>query len=336
MLAPAQWTQRVGALTAIPRLLIAHGAAPSELLAGAGLLPDALDHAENRVPYPAIVQLLTACAGATGCVHFGILAGAQWHLADLGLAGRLARHSEDLGSALETLTVYMRLNNQGAAAYLTKSGGVAELGYAVFHPRVTEISVAYDVAMASAVNQVRDLLDDPRWRPAEVLLPRTAPGDERAYSQHFGISARFNSDRAALRFPASELGRPLPEADAGRKERLLEEADSMLGDEFLLRLHESLRMLLLQGAANSDRVAASLAMHRRTLMRRLARRGTSFQEILDQVRFDVARQLLRETGLSITEIGAALGFSETSAFTHAFRRWSGMSPSEWRNRPSGA
>lgn len=330
MLSPPTWTQRVGGLTAVPGLLRALGADPGEVLDAVGLPPDAFDDAEHRLPYVAVIRALAECARTTGCEHFGLLAGAQWHLPDVGLVGALCRHSDRVGSALETLAVYLRLNNQGATCFFERSGEYAELGYAVFHPELTETAVACDLAIATAANLVRGMVGDPNWHPAEVLLSRAAPSDTRPYRQHFNCPVRFDADRAALRIPARELDRPLPDADLERKEHFLDEAERVLGDEFLVRIYDSLRRLLLKGAVDSHAVAATLAMHRRTLMRRLEQRGTSFQKVLDEVRFAVARQLLRETALSATEIAAALGFSESSAFTHAFRRWSGTSPSEWR------
>ena len=322
----------MGGLTALPRLLLAHGASPAEVLAGADLPSDALDDADAHIPYPSAVKLLADCAKATGCAHFGVLAGAEWHLTDLGLPGQLARHSDRLGAGIETMAVYLRLNNQGAASYFSTSSRFGELGYAAFHPQATAMAVIYDTVMASATNQIRGMLGDLHWRPMEVLLPRAAPADVEPYNRHFGCPIRFDADRAALRLPLRELDRPLPEADAERKERLLDEAERRMGNEFLIRVYESLRMLMLQGSADSSIVANHLAIHRRTLVRRLAKHGTSFQEILDQVRFGVARQLLRETSRRVTDIGAALGFSESSAFTHAFRRWSGVSPRTWRSR----
>jgi AraC-like DNA-binding protein len=311
-------------------MLRAYGVSPTEVLEAGGIAPDALDHAENRLPYASAVALLNHAARITGLPHFGLLVGAAWGLDDMGLPGQLARHSERLAAGLETLTVYMRLNNEAAAAYFRTSDAGGELGYAVFQPQVTEVAVAYDVATATAAVQVREMLGNARWRPQEVLLPRSTPKDAGPYKRHFGCPIRFDADRAALVIAAGDIERPLPHADAGRMNRLLEEAEGLLGDQFLVRVYESMRLLLLRGAADSIGVAAQLAIHRRTLIRRLAQRGTSFQEILDQVRYDVARQLLRETRRSVTDIGAALGFSESSAFTHAFRRWAGCTPKAWR------
>jgi AraC-like DNA-binding protein len=88
-----------------------------------------------------------------------------------------------------------------------------------------------------------------------------------------------------------------------------------------------LRTLLLERKASGDEVAHILSMHRRTLNRRLEAQGTSFQNILDEVRFEAACQLLDATKIPLTEIAASLGYSESSAFSRAFRRWSGEAPS---------
>jgi AraC-like DNA-binding protein len=85
-------------------------------------------------------------------------------------------------------------------------------------------------------------------------------------------------------------------------------------------------------AASGDEVAKQLSMHRRTLDRRLKTEGTTFQEVLDEVRFEAACQLLDTARIPITEIAATLGYAETSAFSRAFRRWSGTTPLERRRK----
>jgi AraC-like DNA-binding protein len=73
-----------------------------------------------------------------------------------------------------------------------------------------------------------------------------------------------------------------------------------------------------------------MRMTRRTLARRLEAEGTTFKELSDSVHFEIPRQAIRNTALSLTRISLALNYSEPSAFTRAFRKWSGMSPGEWR------
>ena len=86
----------------------------------------------------------------------------------------------------------------------------------------------------------------------------------------------------------------------------------------------------MRGGCSAEKVAGLLAMHRRTLARRLSAEGTAFSIMADEGRFEIARQLIDHTDIPLAQIAAALDFSEASAFTRAFRRWSGQTPSAWR------
>jgi AraC-like DNA-binding protein len=89
-------------------------------------------------------------------------------------------------------------------------------------------------------------------------------------------------------------------------------------------------LLLLKGHCSGDDVAQILAMHRRTLNRRLKAQGTTFQATLGEVRYTVARELLRESSLVLDDIAAALGYTSVSTLIRSFKRWSGTSPARWR------
>ncbi len=90
------------------------------------------------------------------------------------------------------------------------------------------------------------------------------------------------------------------------------------------------RTQLMHERVSVEGVSGLFGMSRRTLSRRLKSEGASFNDILNGVRFEVAAQLLAETEIPLAQIAAALDYAEPSAFTHAFRRWSGSSPAEWR------
>jgi AraC-like DNA-binding protein len=91
-----------------------------------------------------------------------------------------------------------------------------------------------------------------------------------------------------------------------------------------------LRAEFIQSPWSGQAVARHLALHRRTLSRRLRAEGTSFRAVASQMRFETAKQLLADTNMTLAQISACLGFSEAAAFTHAFRRWAGTTPSIWR------
>ena len=84
--------------------------------------------------------------------------------------------------------------------------------------------------------------------------------------------------------------------------------------------------------ATLEQAAELFSMHPRTLNRRLADKGCTFRGLAEEVRYDLARQFLENTGMPISQIAAALGYAETSAFTRAFRRWSGFSPTVWQEQ----
>jgi len=142
---------------------------------------------------------------------------------------------------------------------------------------------------------------------------------------------RFDQDHCALRFSADWMQHALAAHDGERARVGLEALGSVEEIDLVPKLHRTLRLLLVAGRSSGDEVAQALALHRRTLNRRLRAQGTTFQKILDEVRFAVARQLLEQTQMSIPDIAAALCYSEVSAFTHAFRRWSGTTPTRWRS-----
>jgi AraC-like DNA-binding protein len=97
-------------------------------------------------------------------------------------------------------------------------------------------------------------------------------------------------------------------------------------------LRRALRHRVIGGNCSAGDVALVLSMHRRTLNRCLRREGTTFRAVLDRVRFEAARDLLRDRRRDIEDVARALGYAEPSAFTRAFRRWAGVPPSRWRDR----
>ena len=324
-------SHRAGALAEIPGLLRELGADPAEVAASAGLDTDALDSLENRIPFVATGRLLQVCAVKTGCPHFALLVGQRTRLSHLGLPGQLARHSPTVGAALRTFAVYQHLNNQGMATFLLEKDGVATVGPVVYQKGAEHVDQIYDVNVAATLSVMRELCGA-HWRPDRVLFSHSKPADGGLYRRSFQAPCQFNAERTALAFPASVLDHRLAGADPAQL-RILE-AQARARDDFgvAFRLRRTLRILLLAQAASGDQVAKLLLMHRRTLNRRLKAEGTTFRELLDEVRFEAACQLLDTARIPITEIAVSLGYAETSAFSRAFRRWSGATPLERRRK----
>lgn len=323
------WRQRVGALQAAPRLMRELGVDPRPVLVAAGLNESAFDLAENTIPYAALGRFMHVGAQHTGLEHFGLLVGEAWGLQDLGLPGQLARHAATVRDALRCAVVYHHLNSQGGVVFMREYGAVAEFGYAIYHRGGVGTRQIYDGVLAALVNIMRELCG-PGWVPGEVLLAHAAPADASAYRRLFRCPVRFNSELNALRFPREWLDRPVLGADPAVLRRLEAEANARAQPDLVEKLRRSLRVLLLNRVASGDAVAEMLALHRRTLNRRLEALGTTFRDVLEDVRFEAACQLLALTELSLDGIADALGYAGVSPFTRAFRRRAGVPPGQWR------
>lgn len=278
--------------------------------------------------------MVNLCAQCTRIPHFGLLFGQRADITSLGLLGALMRHSPDVGTALHNLILHLHLQDRGGVPRMTTRAGVATLGYAIYHPEVEGISQILDGAIAIACNIMRSLCGG-EWKPSEVLFSHTQPRDVRPYRRFFRAPLRFDADQTALVFPASCLGRCLPGANAQLR-RLLEARIAALeaqgNGDIVDQLRRVLRSVLFSGSGSMEQVSPLFSMHRRTLNRRLRDQGTTFKTLIDESRFEIAKQLLGDTTIPVVEIAATLDYADASAFTRAFRRWSATTPAAWRER----
>ena len=212
------------------------------------------------------------------------------------------------------------------------SGDTALFTFSVYQHEAESADQISDGSLAVAVNAIRALCGS-AWNPSEVLLPRAAPADQAPYRRHFRAQVRFNQEGAIIVFPARDLDLRITGADPllrAMLEERIQQLKGAQGSEFSDDIRRLLRTRLTSNRCSADDVAHLLTMHRRTLSRRLKGSGMGYRAITNEIRFEIARQLLQNTQVPLAQIAAALGYSEASAFTRAFRRWSGQTPTTWR------
>jgi AraC-like DNA-binding protein len=305
------------------------GIAPDPVIREAGLDPALFDDGANVIPFAALGRLLTLSVARTHCPHFGLLVGARASILSLGLVGRLMLHSQTVGEALQGLVANLSIQNRGAVPALSVAGDTALFSYEIYQPETESADQISDGAIACAANALRALLGS-GWAPVEVLLPRAAPADPEPFRRHFRAPIRFDQECAALVFPAACLEARIIGADPLLRAMLEERIGDLKGAHFTDDIRRLLRTRLAHDGCSADALADLLAMHRRTLNRRLGAEGTRFRTVVNEVRFEMARQLLADTNLSFGAVAAVLDYAEASVFTRAFRRWSGETPSAWR------
>ena len=302
------------------------------VFAAAQVDPRVLDDAEGTIAFGALGRLMSQCVEHTACPHFGLLLGQRTGLTALGLVGLLVQHSPDLGTALRNMILHLHIHDRGAIPSLAVEEDRAVVGYTIYQPAAEATIQIYDAAIA-ITNNILGTLYGPGWRPLEVLLAHAKPLDPESYRKVFQAPIRFGAEQSAVVFRAAALAHPVPGADPnllqGVQHRIAA-MEAMGGGDIVVQVRRVLCNLLMGGEASSDAVAEVFAFHRRTLNRRLRERGVTFRQLLDEVRRQRARQLLRDTDLPVLAIAETLGYTDAPAFTRAFRRWAGTTPTAWR------
>jgi AraC-like DNA-binding protein len=331
-------SQLVGTLSRYPGLLAELGADPEAVFTRAGLEVSAVTDPHASIPFVAFGRLLTAGVEMTGCDHLGLLIGQRARLSYLGPVGQLMQNAPTIGDALTDLVRHQRRYIRGSAVYAITEGPSMLLGYTVHQPGAPGVALIWDAVVAAAVCYLHEL----SGRPLEVeaLLPRSRPEAPEAWHRALGDTVRFGSEHAAIVLPETILRQPVVGADPDKR-RHLEEWIRVYSitrwPSFAGQLSREIRVFIMTGQpVTRGACAAAFGVSERTLNRQLEAENTHFNHVLADTRREMAIQMLDGTRVSLGEIALALGYSEHSAFSRAFKSWTGISAEEWRRTHASA
>lgn len=323
---------RLGPLMAWPQVLADLGVEPDTFFAGFGLSSDHFEDPETVAPISLIGRMLRASAEMTGCDHLGILIGQRARLSSLGAVGVMAQSCPTAGDALRELEHHLQVQDRAAIISLEVEGRSAALSYQVTTPGVEAIDQIYCL-VALVGRNILGALFGSAWRPDQVHLPIARRAGARLLREELGAPLRFDAERLAFVFPASDLQRPLATADPLLHRMMSErvaQLEAKLHRDLLGQVRDLMQTMVFVGDSRTSRVAGRLGLSLRTLNRRLADLGSSLHRIREEVWTETACQLLANTEKTASEIAQILGYSDLSAFTRAFRRWKGVAPTQWR------
>lgn len=325
-------SQRVASLVGLPALVSELGLPFSDVIEGLPVSVDTFNNEENRIPYGLFCEVLERAAAMTGCPHLGLLLGSRFDHRCMGLAGKWMASAPDLESALTGFIELQSSATRGATAYLHRNGEHYIFGYGAYDR--SALGYVQNYAMVSPVGfNLLKALTGGKVGFVEVLFSFRKPRDVRPYANFYGVPVYFDQPQSGIVLTQESLALPIRGAmplHFGEMQRLAASMTPSSATEWADRVRRILRRSLLKGETGASAVAAELGVPPRTLRRNLAAEGTTFKDILGEVRFGAAQELLAVTDLSAGEIGAALSYSNQPAFSEAFRRWSGMAPQQWR------
>ncbi|MEM8559160.1 MAG: AraC family transcriptional regulator [Bacteroidota bacterium] len=267
-------------------------------------------------------------------------AGASMRCDDYGALGLAMKSALTLRGTYERAARYVVVLTNVAQYEVETTGGTGFMHLHREGERRLGMRLSNEATLASFVAIAREVSAEP-FRLDAVYLRHPAPSSTAEHEAYFGCPVLFDADRDALQLSVAVLQAPNKLGDAGLVRffdtHLDAEVEAIDDDAPLARqVHDFVTTSLSEGIPALSAVAGHLGMSGRTLQRRLADEGHSYQTLVDEARRRLARRLLKETDSSLAEVAFMTGFSEQSAFTRAFKRWAGQTPRSFRLEAQGA
>ncbi len=307
-----------------------------DLLADVGLPPDAEPSgwAGEAVDEDAYYSLLERAAGPDDHalpMRYGEAVRAD----DMRALGLALKTAPTVGDALRRLVRYILVLSDTLEYEVIEHpwGQTFALNGRPHHRRGA--ALANECALAAITSIVRQIVGH-RLVPREVTFRHAAPATDRAHREYFGCRVTFRSSVDGVHLASAQVAQPTLLADDGLSAYLLEHLDELKARTADRSVVSAVRGVvadaLPDGQPSKSQVARRLGMSERTLHRRLADHGESFQAVATRARQDAAESLLRSGDHNLADVAFLTGFSDQSAFTRAFKRWTGETPAAFRSR----
>jgi AraC-like DNA-binding protein len=320
------------------RLLEMHGIDAEAFVREGGYAPETFRDPSARLPTRAVDAAARAAAERIADPAFALRAARCWHPSNLGALGFAWLASSTLRTALRRLERYNRILTEKATYRLEDSARGLRLVFEHGRKDPVVAALGTDYALSIVLDMCR-MNFGAALRAQEATLRRTRPADPAPWEHFFGCRVQFGAARDSFLLARRDVDEPLPVSNrqiAGTLDAVLAR---QLADLDRANVAARCKAVLLERLASGDApvedIARTLHMSPRTLQRKLADADLTYQRLVDETRRDLALRYIEEPGKSITEITFLLGFSGQSAFTRAFRRWTGKAPSEYRTKKLG-
>ncbi|PRY19775.1 helix-turn-helix protein [Aliiruegeria haliotis] len=309
-----------------------------KLLARASVDPKDIQEETARLPIDRTAAFFREAAAETGDDLLGFHFGQSREAGEAGKLGYVGLASATVHEALKNVQKYSVLYTESAAMRTDRLRQDGLLFWRLNAPASVDMRQFQEFIGTNFIATLRQITGM-NIRPAHVAFshPRSAKLGE--FERFFGGPVSFGEAESFIRFNPGQINLPIRTSDERLLAILQDQADRDLESlqtvpkqkSLVLEVERLAAVRLRSDQAKLDIIAAELGMSGRTLSRRLGEDGTTFNEIVDNLRLTLALSLLRDSGLSLPEIAYRLGYSEVSGFNHAFKRWTGKTPKHFRN-----
>ncbi len=289
----------------------------------------------NRIEFKLFGELLHACGLELNDPHFGLHLGASSDFRAVGAISYTMSNAPTIGVALQNLVRFQSSFSRGFGVFFETSDGIA-VGFTLDDSYNVGMRHLGEMCVAIAINTLRSLINE-RWATAGVSFQHPVCGGLNDYVDVLGCAPDFSSNRTELRVDSIVAEETIPFADRSILPFIERQLGSVArgfedGKSLIAEIRTEIVRTLCHGTPTVKDVAQSLRLSDRTLQRRLSESGTGFRELLCGVRKELAEEYLRVPNMDLLEVSLLLGYSDLSAFDHAFLDWFGESPSSYRKR----
>ena len=315
--------------------LRAAGVDLKSVLKRAGIPQRQIDDPDERLPANCQVALLKAAAAVLDDDLLGFRLAQSVDCRKAGLLYYVFASSATLNEAISRCARYSRVANEAVVLQLLEgSRPVIRLGYTGI-ARHTDVQ-QMEFLMAFLLRLCRQTTGQ-QLVPERVSMMHFRPTVAPELAQFFGARVEFGSDFDEIVLPSGAGDLRLVNADPYLNKIIVKNCEAFLAKRrtnvgpFRIRVENAIAPLLPHASARASVIAQSFGMSERTMERKLAQEGSTFSEILQQLRSEMAIQYVEDPSLPISRIAWLLGFEEVSAFSNAFKRWTGKSPRRMRD-----
>ena len=325
------------AATGIASYIEECGGDVDSIFGNARILPDLAGSPTLKLRLSAFVELFEGSARQTGNDNFGLWFGNRFQPRDLGMWGYAAISAPTLGTALESLVRLFRYHQESSVMRLCADpNGLVRLEYRIVAPQIIERRQDAELSLGMFLNVIRECCGT-RWAPEEVHFEHPKPEQARDHESAFGAPVYFSQATNAILFRPEFMPRPMPARDLrlmSVMQTCLEQLGSQTTEEDLLldQMRTAIRTRLPSGYPSFEEIAIELRAPAGAMHQDLQAAGLTYKDMVEDVRRELALSYLRQRHLPFSEIAMLLGYSELSAFSRAFRRWTGASPRIYRTR----
>jgi len=319
----------------------ARGVKPQALARAIGQDAHALDPLPAAIPAHDYASLLDAGAALCADPHFGLHVGEHVRLGTYSAYGLALLACADIGQALaHTERCEPLAHDLGRSQLELEHASSGAMAHYTWTSHYSQASRHLIESVFAGTRVFGSWLAGRPLAPARVAFAhaRAADTDPDEYLRVLGVAPQFGAERHLAVLDGAVLAVPVHNADTQLYPVLRQHAERLLRERqrssagVITDLRAAIVRGLARGRLRLPQVAAALGLSARSLQRRLADAGTSYQAVLDATRYQLALDYLRQDELAQADIALLLGFHEQSAFTHAFRDWSGMNPGAWREQ----